>query len=403
MPGRLQPLADTGPEFAVSRSRKPPAVQLGPLIRIELTRRLSGYFTCMKPLRALALAFSLLIGLEAWAVPALLYVSESGDKRLAVYAMDDTSGELTRRGAVDLPGAPGTFALSADRRRVYVALRTKQFVTLTADPATGLLSNPVVAPAGSNPAFVQVDKTGKWLLAASHGDGVVTVSRITNGVVTGEPITTLPTGKYPHSIHPDPANRFVLVPHVRELSKVEQLRFDASTGALTPNTPPSMSAGAGQGPRYLQFHPNGRWVYLVTEQGRSVIRCDYDAATGTLTLRQTIATTPPENGPAKGSCADIHISADGKFAYASNRGPDTLAVFSIDARSGELKFLGHTPTEKTPHSFCLMGNGDNFVVSAGYNTNRLMVFRRDPGSGALTPLKAYDCGKGPVSVLGVKG
>lgn len=357
----------------------------------------------MKPFRALALTCSLVLGLTAWAGPTLLYVSESGDQRLAVYVMDNITGELTRRGAVDLPGAPGTFAFNADRQRVYVALRTKQFVTLTADPATGLLSNPVIAPAGSTPAFVQVDKTGKWLLAASHRDGVVTVSRITNGVVAGEPIVTLPTGKYPHSIHLDPSNRFVLVPHVRELSKVEQLRFDASTGALAPNLPTSMAAGAGQGPRYLQFHPNGRWVYLVTEQGRSVIRCDYAAATGTLTLRQTIATMPPGDRTAKGSCADIHISADGKFAYASNRGPDTIAAFSIDPGSGELKFLHHTPTEKTPHSFCLMPGGEQFVVSAGYTTNRLMVFRRDAASGALTPLKAYDCGQGPVSVAGVKG
>lgn len=151
----------------------------------------------------------------------------------------------------------------------------------------------------------------------------------------------------------------------------------------------------------MQFHPNGRWVYLVNEKDKSVTLCDYDANAGILSMRQTVPTVPADWDKTQGNCADIHISADGRFAYASNRGHDSLAVFSIDPSTGALAPLGQTPTEKTPRSFCLMP-GENHVVAAGEGSHRLVVYRRDPGTGALAPLKTYDCGQAPAWVLGVK-
>lgn len=259
-----------------------------------------------------------------------------------------------------------------------------------------------MSPAGCNASYVHVDKTGNWLLAAAYREDVVTLSRIKGGVIEGAPVVALQTGEKPHCIQTDPANRFAFVPHVGAQNKVEQLRFDASAGTLKPNTPPSMAAGDGQRPRHMQFHPNGRWVYLVNEQGKSVTLCDYDGNAGTLKERQTVSTVPANWDKTQGTCADIHVSADGRFAYASNRGHDSLAVFSIDPDTGELAPLGQTPTEKTPRSFCLMPAGQDFVVSAGEGSHRLIVYRRDRQTGALSPIKTYDCGKGPAWVLGVR-
>jgi 6-phosphogluconolactonase (cycloisomerase 2 family) len=105
--------------------------------------------------------------------------------------------------------------------------------------------------------------------------------------VTGLPVVTLETGKKAHCIQTDPANRFAFVPHVGELNKVEQLRFDAQAGTLTRNTPPHLPGGEGEGPRHMQFHPNGKWAYFVNEQGKSVtlvrLRC-----------RQRHAQSPPK-------------------------------------------------------------------------------------------------------------
>jgi 6-phosphogluconolactonase len=99
-----------------------------------------------------------------------------------------------------------------------------------------------------------------------------------------------------------------------------------------------------------------------------------------------------------GSCADLHVSADSRFLYASNRGHDSLAVFAIDPDTGRLTSRGQTPTEKTPRSFCLTP-GDAWVVAAGESSHHLIVYRRDPQSGALTPLPPIACGKGPAWIL----
>jgi 6-phosphogluconolactonase len=226
------------------------------------------------------------------------------------------------------------------------------------------------------------------------------LSAIKNGRVEGLPVVTLETGMKAHCIQADPANKFAFVPHVGELNKVEQLRFDAQAGTLTRNTPPHLPGGEGEGPRHMQFHPNGKWAYFVNEQGKSVTLCDYDAANGTLKARQSVPTVP-EDWHTKGSCADIHVSADGRFVYASNRGHDSLAVFSVNEQTGELTGLGQTPTEKTPRSFCLTP-GDQFVVSAGEGSHKLIVFRRNAETGALKPLRTYDCGKGPAWLMSVR-
>lgn len=351
------------------------------------------------PTRLLALLPALLLT-PLHAGPTVVYVSESGDKRIAVWALDDDTGDLTRVGEIDLPGSPGSLAFSPDRGHLHAAVRTtKQIATLEVDSKTGALSNPTFAELGHNAAYVHAEPSGRWLLTASYGEGVVGLVPVRDGRAEGPPQVTLETGKKAHSIQTDPSNRFAFVPHVGELNKVEQLRFDPVAGTLLANDPPHLPGGEGEGPRHMQFHPNGRWVYFVNEQSKGVTLCDYDPDKGTLRARQSVPTVPEEFRET-GSCADIHLSADGRFAYASNRGHDSLAVFAISAENGELSALGQTPTEKTPRSFALVSK-DRFVVSAGEGSGTLLVYRRDAETGALAPLKTYDCGKGPAWVASV--
>ena len=195
----------------------------------------------------------LLISSAAFAGPTVVYVSEGGDKRIGIYTMDEQSGDLTRTGAIDFPGAPGSLAISPDRRHLYAAVRSaKEFATLSVDAKTGLLSNVVTAPAGINAAYVHVDKTGKWLLSASYGEGVAAVSRIKDGVIDGAPVSTVTTGPKAHSIQTDAANRFAFVPHVGDLNKVEQLRFNPVAGTLTSTrrrtSPAAKARGRGTSP-----------------------------------------------------------------------------------------------------------------------------------------------------------
>lgn len=355
----------------------------------------------MIPLKSLLfplLAFSTLVS----AAPVAVYVSERGENRIVTWHLDEASGTLIRKGELTLPGAPGSLALSPDRTRLYAAIRTtKQFSSLNIDPQTGALSVAAFAPAGFNSAYVAADKTGRWLFSASYSDGMVSVSRIVEGVVTGDPVQTIETGKKAHCIMPSADNRFVFVPHVGELNKLEQFRFDTETGKLMSNDPPHMPGGEGQGPRHMQFHPNGKWAYLVNEQGKSVSLCDYDAEKGTMSLRQTVPTVPADWDLTQGSCADIHVTADGRFVYASNRGHDSLAMFAVNASDGTLTSLGQAPTEKTPRSFCLTP-GDAYVISAGEGSASLIVYRRDAESGLLQPLQTYPCGEGPAWITSLR-
>jgi 6-phosphogluconolactonase len=333
----------------------------------------------------------------AQAGPLVLYVSESGDKRLAIYHLDETSGALERQGALELPGSPGSLALSADHRHLHASIRSlRQAASFNISPATGQPSDPVFVDLGFNAAYLHVDRSNRWLLTASYSEGVAAVLPLNQGRVSGAPVSILETGKKAHAIQTSPDNRFAFVPHVGELNKVEQLRFDATSGRLTSNDPPHLPGSDGEGPRHLQFHPNGKWVYSVNEQGLSVTLCDYDANRGTLCARQSLSTVPA--GWTTGSCADIHVTADGRFLYASNRGHDSLATFAIDPDTGRLTSLGQTPTEKTPRSFCLTP-GDEFVVAAGEGSHHLIVYRRNPQTGNLNPLPPVPCGKGPAWIL----
>ncbi len=205
---------------------------------------------------------------SVFAAPTIVYVSEGGENRISIWALDDVSGDLKRLGHTVLPGSPGSLSISPDRRYLYAAVRSeKQFATFEIDPKTGNLSNPSYADAGFNAAYIFTDRTGRWLLAAAYSEGVVGLSAINEGRVIGLPVAALETGSKAHAIQTDPANRFAFVPHVGELNKVEQLRFDAQAGTLTHNTPPHLPGGEGEGPRHLQFHPNGKWAYFVNEQG----------------------------------------------------------------------------------------------------------------------------------------
>jgi len=341
--------------------------------------------------------------LSAQAGKTVVYISEGGHNRIAVFSLDEEAGELNRLGDVLLDGSPGALALSPDRRHLYAAIRAeKKFATLSINPATGLLSVVSMVAAAGNPAYVHPDATGRWLLAAYYGEGLVSVSPINEeGVVSGEPVSVLDIGPKAHCIVTDPSNGFAFCPHPMDLNCVDQFRFDAATGELTLNDPPTMPGGAGDGPRHLKFHPNGKWAYVVNEQGKSVTYCHYDAEKGTLERKQTVSTHPKDWDMTKGSCAEIKVSADGRFVYASNRGHESIASFSIDAATGALTALERTATEKIPRSFDLMP-GEKFVVVAGQGEGRLALYRRDPETGLLTQLQSIECGKSPAWVMGLR-
>ena len=130
-----------------------------------------------------------------------------------------------------------------------------------------------------------------------------------------------------HMIQPDVTGRYALHADLG-LDKIFVWKFDPKKGELVANEPASVSLPAGDGPRHFAFHPNGRWLYSVQEEGSTVVLFDFDATVGRLSTRQTISTLPPKFAGSN-FCSEILVSADGKYVYAGNRLHDSIAIFSV--------------------------------------------------------------------------
>ncbi len=339
---------------------------------------------------ALTLSLAFLAPISLFAEHARVVVSAAKDHQLFLYDLDLRTGELRPAGKENLPGAPGPQWLRGNR--LYVAARSAESVATYQIGRSGELSHLGTKRIDSNAAYIALDRTGKWLLAASYSGGKVSSHDIRDDGTVGETISTIETHRCAHAILADQANRFVLVPHTCP-NAVYQFRFDEKTGKLSANDPLIVNPAAGLEPRHLAFHPSVDVIYFDDEKGSSVTAYHYDAERGVLKPFQTVSTLP-EGFSAQNSCADIEITKDGKFVYASNRGHDSIAGFSVDPSNGKLTSIGQFSTGKTPRSFNLSPD-ERFVVAAGQRSNDLTTYRRDPKTGRLEKLAVYKTGRNP--------
>jgi 6-phosphogluconolactonase len=199
-----------------------------------------------------------------------------------------------------------------------------------------------------------------------------------------------------HMIQADPTGRFVL--HVDlGLDKIFVWRFDAEKGRLTAGDPPFVALPSGDGPRHFHFHPNGRWLYSIQEEGSTVVLFDYDAASGKLKSRQTISTLP-RGFAGSNFCSGILVSADGRFVYAGNRLHDSIATFSVGP-GGMLKYVGEDWSRGNyPRSFNLDPTG-RFLYCCNQRSDNVAVFRVDPTTGGLTFTGHYAAVGNPSAVV----
>ncbi|WP_084781955.1 lactonase family protein [Bacillus niameyensis] len=149
----------------------------------------------------------------------------------------------------------------------------------------------------------------------------------------------------------------------------------------------TLNVNQGSGPRHLTFHPNGKLAYLLTELSSEVFVLEYNATNGSFTVNQSIL-AKPEDFVGQNDASAIHISPDGRFVYAGNRGHNSIAVFKVDENTGELTFIEFVATGgEWPRDFCLDPSGAYLVV-ANQQTGNLVLFKRDQETGKLTQLDA---------------
>ena len=186
------------------------------------------------------------------------------------------------------------------------------------------------------------------------------------------------SGPHAHSLIFDRDNRYALVPDLG-IDQVVIYRTDFENGKLILNDSSFVSA-PGAGPRHCVFHPALEYCYTINELECSISACRYDKNAGRLDLIHTI-TTMPEPFDGHNSCADIHISPDGKFVYGSNRGHDSIAVFRVDQSTGALAYVASCSTlGRIPRNFAIDPTG-RFMLVCNQDTDNIVVFAIDAKTG----------------------
>ncbi|MBI4189837.1 MAG: lactonase family protein [Betaproteobacteria bacterium] len=322
-----------------------------------------------------------------------LYVSLNDADALVVYHMDPQTGALANRGKVKVGSRPGAQTIDVAGRFLYVAIRDEYTVaTCAIDGKTGALTLRGATPVVDEAVYLAIDRTGRYLLTAYFQAGKAAVYPIqADGTIGNQATVVLDGFKDPHSIQSDPTNRFVYIPDPNAC-KILQYSFNQQDGTLSPAASTQIVT-ENENPRHFWFHPSLNVVYFVNENSNSVMAFRRDASNGALTAFQTLSTLPPDyTGDSK--CAHIELLPEGRFLYASNRGHDSLAIYSVDAADGKLAFLSHQPTEKKPRSFTIDPTG-RFLYSAGQDSGKMTAYRIDQNNGSLQPLASYDVGPGP--------
>ena len=349
-------------------------------------------------------------------MPYALYVCMQDDEKIAGFAMDPETGELSLRAELPVAGGPSVMALSPDRQMLYVGTRTAPAIsTYRIDQLTGGLTLQGIAPTEHAPTFLAADRTGRYLLSAYYQGGFVAVHPVEpNGLAGAQPIDRHETAIGAHAISTDPSNRFVFVPHIARIQDnvlepprddpgpnvILQFRFDAQTGRLSPNSPLRLEPPERLGPRHYCHHPSLDIVYFSNEQGCSVTAYGLDRGTGTLSAAQTI-TTLPQGFTARNTCSQIHLTPSGRFLYVGNRGHNSIAGFAVDTATGRLTPAGHAATEAAPSAFALDPEG-RFLFAAGTASGRLASYRINGETGTLTPLANLRMGQRPAAVLATR-
>lgn len=317
-----------------------------------------------------------------------------------VYTFNTRSGILKQVSIAKGVDNPSYLAIAPNKKHVYSVNeigveRTGSVSAFELDHSTGQLQFLNKQPAGGDgPCYINTDGDGTHVLVGNYAGGSLSVLPVQPDGKVGAPLQTIQhTGSsvnkdrqdkpHVHCVEFSPDHQFLYVPDLG-IDKVGIYKYDPSSPLLLQEANPSYAPlPPGSGPRHITFHPNGKWAYLIHELDGKVTFFRYDS--GKLAPVQTVSTLPEAfKGVISG--ADIHVSPDGKFLYASNRGSlNNIVYYAIDARTGKLQRKGQQSTKgKTPRNFMIDPSG-NFLLVANQDTDNIVVFKRNAVTGALKP------------------
>jgi 6-phosphogluconolactonase len=322
---------------------------------------------------------------------------EKETEGIYVYELNTQNGKLSKITSVSGISNPSFLTLSPNGKYLFACTESK---TKNGGSVSSFEFNPdkktlqfisKQSSGGENPVYLTVHPNGKWLINGNYTEGSVSVYPI-SGNGTLEPfVQNIQFSE--GSVNPDrqdrahihstvfsPDSDYLFLPDLGA-DKIRAYRFNNEK-----NTPlqeaeiPFVKTTLGAGPRHFTFHPNGKFAYCIEEMGGAVSVYAYE--NGKLKPLQTIF-THPETCKEDFESSDVHISPDGKFLYASNRGKENnIAIFLIQD-DGSLKTIGYQSVKgKHPRTFNLDPSGQ-FLITANTATNNVTVFKRNPETGLL--------------------
>jgi len=340
---------------------------------------------------------------EEWHV---YFGTYTGEKSRGIYSarFDTQTGHLSQpQLAVEMQN-PSFLAVHPKGRFLYAAGETDGFEgkhegsvsAYAIDRKTGALKFlDSKGSEGTYPCHLSLDRKGNCLLVANYGSGSLAAFGVDRyGKFTPSKATVQhqgssvdpqrQAGPHAHFITTDPDNRLALACDLG-LDKVLVYRLKPAKPSLTPHRPYGVPVEPGVGPRHLVFHPSGQWVYVLNEMGCSVDAFGFDAKRGALSQESQRQRTLPADYKDPNTCAEIQVHPSGKFLYASNRGHNSIAAFSVDPANGQLTPIDYFPSGgKTPRHFTLDPSG-KWLLAENQDSDNVVVFQVDEETGRLRP------------------
>ena len=342
--------------------------------------------------------------LQAQKTKEIVYVgtySLRGSQGIYVFQLDRAKGKLNPVQIINTPLSPtflaihpsGKFLYSVNRGPIDEMKNSGSVSAFSIDPKTGKLTLLNQRPSyGTDPCHISIDKTGKWAFISNYTEGNFVVLPIfDDGLLGSSSDSRKHMGSsvnpdrqqkpFVHSALVSPDNKFVLVSDLGT-DKIVSYKLDVANGRIENAKKPFVDMTPGSGPRHFDFHPNGNIVYSAEELTSTVGVLSYDKTNGSLTMQMDTIPSLPINFKGKNTAADIHVHPGGKYLYMSNRGANSLAIYSID-KTGMINLIGQQDTKgKTPRNFMIDLKGE-FILVANQDTDNIVTFKVDPKTGLL--------------------
>jgi 6-phosphogluconolactonase len=327
-----------------------------------------------------------------------------GSDGIYAYRFNPLKGKLSPLGLAAKTENPSFFTIDSAGRFLYAVNELDSFQNqptgavsvFEIDRQTGKLKLlQQISSLGAAPAHLSLDKSGRYLMVANYNGGNIAVFPIGNDGQLGPHAAMIQdtgsgtnldrqAGPHAHFIQATNDNKFVMTADLG-IDKVLINRLNAKTGSLTPAGSGFAKLEPGSGPRHLAFNSSGKFVYVLNELTSKVTTFSFESENGTMQTKQTLSTLPM-NFSGKNTAAEIIIDAKGQFLYVSNRGDNSIGLFSINSVDGSLTPVEWFPSGgNSPRNFEIDPTGQ-WLFAANQKSDNIVLFRIDKITGKLNQI-----------------